>query len=85
MNCKAGVSAIIFLCACCFASAQNFIHPGIDQTKGDLDYMKSLVLKGTAPYKAAYDGLKAAADTPFTAKDMALFYSWTMLASAMRW
>ena len=31
--------------------SQKFIHPGINQTSKDLDYMKSLVLNGKQPYK----------------------------------
>ncbi len=48
--------------------AQKFIHPGIDQTSKDLEYMKKMVLKGEQPYKAAFDRLKASADTAFTVK-----------------
>ncbi|WP_168208920.1 hypothetical protein [Chitinophaga sp. XS-30] len=33
------------------ARAQQFVHPGIDQTAEDLAYMKQLVGKGTAPYE----------------------------------
>jgi parallel beta-helix repeat protein len=50
---------------------QTFIHPGIDQTSKDLEYMKDKVLKGEQPYKDAYDRLKAAADTPFAAQPFA--------------
>ncbi len=48
------------------ANAQPFIHPGINQQAGDLAYMKKMVLAGQQPWAAAYDRLKAAADTPFT-------------------
>ena len=48
--------------------AQDFIHPGIDQSSKDLAYMKSLVLKGEQPYKDAFDRLKAATDTGFAVK-----------------
>jgi hypothetical protein len=69
MHSKVRATAFIFfILAGSFASAQNFIHPGIDQTKADLDHMKSLVLKGEEPYKSAWDRMKAASDTPFTAQ-----------------
>jgi hypothetical protein len=48
--------------------AQPFIHPGIDQQSKDLVYMKKKVLAGEQPWKAAFDKLKAAADTNFTVK-----------------
>lgn len=38
---------------------QKFVHPGIDQTRADLDYMKQQVLSGVQPWKAAFDRLKA--------------------------
>jgi parallel beta-helix repeat protein len=49
------------------AFSQNFIHPGINQTSKDLEYMKSLVLKEEQPYKGAFDRLKAS-DTGFSVK-----------------
>jgi parallel beta-helix repeat protein len=49
-------------------TAQQFIHPGIDQQAKDLAYMKSLVLKGQEPYNSAFQRLKAASDTNFKAK-----------------
>jgi parallel beta-helix repeat protein len=48
--------------------AQTFIHPGIDQAKTDLEFMKAAVLQGQQPARAAYDRLKAATDTPFKAE-----------------
>lgn len=50
------------------ASAQQFIHPGINQTAGDLAYMKKQVLTGKQPWAAAFERLKAAADTGFIVK-----------------
>ena len=47
--------------------AQAFVHPGIDQSARDLAYMKEQVKKGAAPWKGAFDRLKAATDTAFTA------------------
>jgi parallel beta-helix repeat protein len=49
-------------------SAQKFVHPGINQTSGDLAYMKSLILKGEQPYKDAFNRLKAETDTDFEAE-----------------
>lgn len=40
-------------------SAQHFIHPGIYQTRADLDYMKRQVLAGEQPWKNAFDQVKA--------------------------
>jgi hypothetical protein len=54
---------------CCLPAkitAQPFIHPGIDQRREDLAYMKKKVLAGEQPWKDAWDRLKAAADTGFT-------------------
>lgn len=69
MNYKnSAIAFIILVFAVSFASAQSFVHPGIDQSKADLDHMKNVVLKGEEPYKSAYGRMKAAADTPFTAQ-----------------
>lgn len=59
----------IFLCI--FQSAgfsQQFFHPGIDQSSQDLSLMKKNVLEGRHPYKAAFERLKASADTSFEIK-----------------
>lgn len=53
------------------ASAQNFIHPGIDQTAADMAYMKKQVQAGVQPWKDAFEQLKTSTDikfqvTPFT-------------------
>lgn len=48
--------------------SQPFIHPGIDQSSKDLEYMKKMVLEGRQPYKDAFDKLKASTDTPFIVK-----------------
>ncbi|MEO5684642.1 MAG: right-handed parallel beta-helix repeat-containing protein [Chitinophagaceae bacterium] len=47
------------------ATAQAFIHPGIDQQSKDLALMKQKVLAGEQPWKNAFDRLQAAADTNF--------------------
>ena len=48
--------------------AQKFIHPGVDQTSKDLEYMKKMVLTGEEPYKSAFERLKTASDTTFTVR-----------------
>jgi parallel beta-helix repeat protein len=45
--------------------AQEFIHPGIDQTAADLQYMKKQVLDGVQPWKDAFDRLKEAVSLDF--------------------
>jgi parallel beta-helix repeat protein len=65
---KAIVSCILFfffsLCSIS-ATAQAFIHPGIDQNSSDLALMKRKVLAGEEPYKSAFNRLKAETDTVF--------------------
>ena len=51
--------------------AQSFVHPGIDQSKADLEYMRNKVLQGEEPWKSAFDRLKAGTDSQFTAKPFA--------------
>src|SRR5215471_581544 len=51
-----------------FSSAQKFVHPGINQTAADLALMKKMVLNGEQSFKDAFDRLKSATDTGFTAK-----------------
>jgi len=59
----------VFLCLFSdLAYSQKFIHPGIDQSVQDLSLMKKFVLEGKQPYKAAFDRLKAAADSTFLPK-----------------
>ncbi|HEY8971956.1 MAG TPA: alginate lyase family protein, partial [Puia sp.] len=48
--------------------AQAFVHPGINQTSADLDYMRKMVLDGRQPWKDAFGRLKAATDTSFVVK-----------------
>ena len=47
------------------SSAQKFIHPGINQTAEDLEFMRQQALKGEQPWKDAFDRLKAEADLKF--------------------
>lgn len=53
------------------AIAQKFIHPGIDQTSADLDYMKKKVLDGEQPWKDAFERMKAASDLGYEVKPFA--------------
>jgi parallel beta-helix repeat protein len=46
--------------------SQNFVHPGINQTKADLEFMRKQVLSGEQPWKDAYEHLKAKADLTFS-------------------
>jgi hypothetical protein len=50
------------------ATAQPFVHPGIDQRSEDLAFMKKKVLAGEQPWKGAFDRLKTAVDTSFVVK-----------------
>lgn len=62
---------LITAMATCFYTAgraQAFVHPGINQRAKDLAYMKKMVLAGKQPWAAAFERLKAAADTNFTAQ-----------------
>jgi parallel beta-helix repeat protein len=47
---------------------QRFIHPGIDQTSADLQYMKTQVLAGVQPWKNAFERVKLAADRDLKVK-----------------
>jgi hypothetical protein len=62
------IAAGIVACLPSKATAQLFIHPGIDQRSKDLAYMKKKVLAGEQPWKGAFDRLKAATDTNFLVK-----------------
>ncbi|MBV5312900.1 MAG: alginate lyase family protein [Prolixibacteraceae bacterium] len=53
------------------ANAQKFIHPGIDQTSADLEYMKSQVLAREQPWETAFDNLKSATNLQFEVKPFA--------------
>lgn len=65
------VAVLPFLILPLTASAQQFVHPGINQTSQDLTYMKSLVLKGEQPWKAAFERLKEETDTDFIVRPYA--------------
>jgi hypothetical protein len=44
---------------------QKFIHPGINQTSADLQYMREQVRKGQQPWKEAFERLKGETDLDF--------------------
>ena len=52
-------------------NAQKFIHPGINQTTADLEYMRQQVLKGEQPWKDAFERLKSETDLNFEVKTFA--------------
>lgn len=76
MNCKkrlintaiTSIFVLLITLSAQSASAQSFIHPGIDQASKDLEYMKKMVLEGRQPYKDAFEKLKASTDTLFVVK-----------------
>lgn len=47
------------------SSAQKFVHPGVDQTSKDMEYMKAQVIAGKQPWKDAFERLKTATDLNF--------------------
>lgn len=51
--------------------SQKFVHPGINQTTADLEYMRGQVAKGEQPWKDAFDRLKAETDLTFEVKPFA--------------
>jgi len=48
--------------------AQKFVHPGVDQSEADLQYMKDLVLKGEQPWKNAFERMKTRTDLNYEVK-----------------
>ena len=52
-------------------TAQKFIHPGINQTSEDLEYMRQQVLKGEQPWKDAFERLKSETSLDFEVKTFA--------------
>jgi Alginate lyase/Periplasmic copper-binding protein (NosD) len=61
------LTVVLAICLHLNAFTQQFIHPGIDQSSKDLAYMKKMVTEGRQPWTGAFDRLKAATDTAFTA------------------
>lgn len=47
---------------------KKFVHPGIDQTRADMDFMKKQVLAGEQPWKDAFDKLKKETPLDFVPK-----------------
>lgn len=47
---------------------QPFVHPGIYQSKADLDLMKKKILSGVEPYKSAFDRLNKPVSADFMPK-----------------
>ena len=45
-------------------AAQPFVHPGILQTRGDLEFMKQKVAAGEQPWKQAWENLLARPYSP---------------------
>lgn len=62
-NCLAITLSFILLCTTLYA--QKFIHPGINQSAADLEYMKKLVQDSVQPWTAAFDRLKNETDLSF--------------------
>jgi len=65
------ISILILVSTATSALAQKFVHPGINQTSADLQYMKKQVLKGVQPWKDAFERLKAATPLNFVVKPYA--------------
>lgn len=59
------LASILVICISSQSLAQNFIHPGIDQAKADLEYMKEQVLQGEQPWRDAFDRLKEKTNLDF--------------------
>ncbi len=70
--CKiACISLVLLLWLNDVVKAQNFVHPGIDQTQADLQQLKMRVHAGEQPWKDAFDRLKLASDLSFQVKPFA--------------
>lgn len=53
------------------SQAQKFVHPGVNQTPADLDYMREQVRAGEQPWRDAFERLKAETDPDFEANPFA--------------
>lgn len=51
--------------------AQAFVHPGIYNTKAELDFVKAKIAANEQPWKGAYDRIKASVNTNFTPQPIA--------------
>lgn len=65
---KAVLLAAILIACCGELAARKFVHPGINQSKADLDYMKQQVLAGKEPWKTAFENVKAKTPLDFEVK-----------------
>ena len=52
-------AVLLFLVVGFHALAEDFVHPGMDQSGGDLAHLKNLVHAGEQPWKQAFDRLKS--------------------------
>ncbi len=59
---------LIFVLQTNIVSARKFVHPGVDLTSTDLEYMKKQVRTGEQPWKDAFDRLKTSTDLQFAIK-----------------
>lgn len=67
----AGLFLIIFLIVAPNTFARKFVHPGVDMTSADLEYMKKQVLAGEQPWKDAFERLKTSTSLQFEIKPFA--------------
>ena len=71
LNTLVSLLLAVFLFSATSSPAQKFVHPGIDQTSADLEYMKKQVLAGEQPWKDAFDRLKTSTNLQFEVKPFA--------------
>ena len=71
LNTLVSLLLAVFLFSATSLPAQKFVHPGIDQTTADLEYMKKQVLAGEQPWKDAFDRLKTSTNLQFEVKPFA--------------
>ncbi len=63
-------SILLFL-APCSVIAQEFLHPGINQSVEDLEYMRTKVSQNAQPWKDAFERMKTETDLEFEIKPIA--------------
>ncbi|SEW31799.1 right-handed parallel beta-helix repeat-containing protein [Chitinophaga arvensicola] len=56
---------LTWCCLSATAQSKPFSHPGMNQSRADLDYMKQQVRSGAEPWKSAFERLKAATDLQY--------------------
>ena len=59
------LSYTIFISSNTATARQRFVHPGMAQSKDDMEYMKQQVLAGKEPWKTAFENLKKQIDPNF--------------------